>query len=227
MSGLTASRQKVKSSYDRMSKWYDLFTWGEKKHVQAGLEMLDAREGERVLEPGFGTGRGILSLARSVGPAGKVYGLDISDGMVKITRKKLERAGLAGRVELWCGDAVDIPLEDESCNAVFASFTLELFREEEIPEVLSQCRRVLRRGGRISVVSMSSRGPEGMMVRLYGWAHRKFPDYVDCRPIQAGAYMEDSGFKIVNRREASEFGLPVDIILAVKGNDTVAKPRGQ
>jgi ubiquinone/menaquinone biosynthesis C-methylase UbiE len=74
ISRVTRSKEEAKESYDKISKWYDpLAGTFEKKFRNAGLEMLNAREGEKVLEPGFGTGHGILSLAQSIGTSGKVY----------------------------------------------------------------------------------------------------------------------------------------------------------
>jgi SAM-dependent methyltransferase len=100
------SKEAAKTSYNRMSKVYDLLTGGsEKKYEDIGLESLNARAGETVLEIGFGTGKALVSLARLVEPGGRVYGLDISEGMLAVAQRRLLKAGLSDRVEIKCGDA--------------------------------------------------------------------------------------------------------------------------
>jgi len=219
-SRVTRSREQARQSYNSMSRFYSLLSNGsEKKFVKTAIEgFLKPRAGERVLEPGFGSGQVLVALARAVGEEGKAYGIDISDGMVEVTRKRLAREGLEGRVELTRGDAAALPYEDGFFDAVFMSFTLELFDAPEIPVVLRECRRVLKDGGRICVASMSDRGKHGTMMKLYVWSHKKFPNFIDCRPIHARAFVEEAGFEVTGYEIMSMWGLPVEIVLGRKGS---------
>jgi len=174
------------------------------------------REGEKVLEIGFGTGHCLLALAQSVGSSGKVYGLDISEGMRNITYSRIEEAGLAQRVELKLGDAIKLPFEGNSIDAIFASFTLELFDTFEIPVVLQQCKKVLKSRGRICVVALSRKGKDSFAVKLYKWFHARLPNYIDCRPLYVQKTIEDAGFIILDAMTASLWGIPVEIVLAQK-----------
>ncbi len=211
------SKQVAKRSYDRMSRWYDtLASSSEWRYTRRGLAMLDAQPGERVLEIGFGTGNAILELGKCVGRSGLVAGIDISEGMLKVAMRKLERAKIESRVRLECGDGVELPFDDSEFNAIFISFTLELFDTPEIPLVLKGCHRVLSQDGRLVVVAMVQQGRDNIAVRMYKWAHQKLPDYVDCRPILLRPALQDAGFKLEDFSEHSMWGLPVEIVLARK-----------
>ena len=218
------SKEDAKNSYNKMSKWYDLLAGhSEKRFRNVGLQKLNIREGEKVLEIGFGTGHCILSLARSVGDTGKTYGLDLSESMLMITALLIKKAGLSEKVDLQCGDALNLSYPELYFDAVFTSFTLELFDTPEIPLVLEQCRRVLKKDGRICVVAMSKKEKQGPMVKLYEWLHEKFPNYIDCRPIFVRQSLESAHFKIVDTTMMSLFGLDVEIVLANKTGEQKAK----
>jgi len=213
---IAMSRQETKGNYDRLSKYYDLFARFERKYREAGLRKLDARGGEMVLEIGFGTGHCILALAQAVGDRGRVYGIDISEGMCNVAQARVNKAGLSQKVNLHCGDATRLPFEADIFDAIFMSFALELFDAPEIPTVLGECQRVLRNGGRICVVAMSQGSKHTNMLGLYEFFHKRFPKYVDCRPIFASKTLEKTGFRIQDAVEMSMWGLPVEIVLAKK-----------
>jgi demethylmenaquinone methyltransferase/2-methoxy-6-polyprenyl-1,4-benzoquinol methylase len=211
------SRAETKAFYDKISHVYDLLAeHSEGPMRRAGLDKLNARPGEKVLEIGCGTGHSLVSLAQAVGPTGKVYGLDLSQGMLDLARANLLKAGFPcapeGRVELACGDGMQLPYPSDSLDAIFMSFTLELFDTPEIPKVLAECKRVLRPGGRLMVVAVSKEGEGGVIVRIYEWTHRHFPNLVDCRPIFVRQSLEAAGFRI-DSTEKKSMWVPVEITL--------------
>jgi ubiquinone/menaquinone biosynthesis C-methylase UbiE len=215
ISRVTRSKKEARTSYDRMSRWYDMLAGSsELKYEQIGLQNLKIQEGENVLEVGFGTGQCLPSLAHSVGDSGTVYGIDISAGMLDVVLERVKKAGVLNRVELVIGDGETLPFRTDFFDVIFMSFTLELFDTPEIPVVLSECRRVLQKGGRIGVVAMSKKGSSGIMVDLYEWAHKALPRYVDCRPIYVREALEEAHFHILDDVVMSMWGLPVEILEA-------------
>ena len=61
---------------------------------------------------------------------------------------------------------------------------------------------------------MSKENKASLLVKLYEWAHSKFPKYVDCRPIYVEQSVKDAGFKICLSETHKLSGLPVKIVLA-------------
>ncbi len=211
------SKEEAKRFYDRISRVYDYLTGAfEQKYAEMAVERLSVEESETVLEIGFGPGHCLKRLAESVGKTGKVYGVDISSGMLEVTRRRLDKARLMDRVKLYCGDAASLPYGDNTFDAAFMSFTLELFDTPEIPRLLEEVKRVLKPKGRIGVASMSKENGESLLLRLYEWAHRKWPKYVDCRPIYLEQSLRDAGYEIRKKEKVKLFGLPGEIVVAVK-----------
>ncbi len=212
---VSRSKAEAKQSYNQMSRWYDMISGSsEKKYRDLGLLKLKAASGEQILEIGYGTGHCILTLAQSVGSGGKVCGVDISEGMLAISQKRVDQAGFSERVDLRVTDAVSLPFAASHFDAIFTSFTLELFDTPEIPQVLKACHNVLRPGGRMVVVCLAKKA--GVAVDIYEWFHEKMPIAVDCRPILAQNDLAEAGFSIREVDSLLMWGLPVEIILAEK-----------
>ncbi len=208
------TKEQAKRTYDKISRIYDLITGPfERKFRDMGLNQLDVKEGETVLEIGFGTGHCLEEIAKRVGENGKAYGIDISSRMLDITRKRMEKKRLADTVELYCGDAMSMPYEDNMFDVVFMSFTLELFDTPEIPAVLKEIKRVLKPKGRLGVVSMSKEDGESWLLKAYEWIHKNFPVIADCRPIYVEKSIRDAGYSIKSREKIKLFGLPGEIVV--------------
>ncbi|HEX4606997.1 MAG TPA: methyltransferase domain-containing protein [Urbifossiella sp.] len=203
--------------YDRIATAYDLIAdANERAARQAGVRALGLTGGEVVLELGFGTGNEILDLAGLVGPTGRVAGIDISPGMLAVANRKLAAAAPATAVDLRTGDARALPFGDGEFDAVYTSFTLELFPAEDIPTVLAEARRVLKPGGRIGVVSMATvRAGDraSALEHAYVWMHRHFPHLVDCRPIDTDGVVAAAGFRVAGVTDLEIWTMPVRVVV--------------
>jgi demethylmenaquinone methyltransferase/2-methoxy-6-polyprenyl-1,4-benzoquinol methylase len=210
------SKEETRAFYNKIAKVYDLLAERSEQPVRrAGLAMLDARPGEKVLEIGFGTGHSLITLAQAIGPSGRVFGIDLSEKMVQAAQQLAREKGLEKRIELACGDALHLPYAAETLDGIFMSFTLELFDTPEIPLVLAECRRVLKTGGRMVVVGMSRVAPNGLVTEIFEWTHRHFPNYLDCRPILVRQALEDAGFRTRDHK-ITKMWVNVEIVRAQK-----------
>ena len=209
----------TKSFYDRISHSYDLLA-DSNEHVarEKGLSALGIDEGEKVLEIGYGTGHSLVALAESAGITGLIYGVDISDGMKKVSEKRVTAAGVADRVNLSVANTPPLPFKDHTFDAVSMSFTLELFPLETIPEVLQEIKRVLKPGGRLGVVSMAlpkEGEKDSFLEKTYKWMHQHFPHIVDCQPINAAGFLKDAGFSIKEENNLDIWTMPVAVLVGI------------
>lgn len=206
--------------YDRIANAYDVIAHSsERKSAEKGLAALKVTAGERVLEIGYGTGHALVTLARATGPEGEVCGVDVSTGMHRVTLELLESLDLKRNVDLRVGTVPPIGFEEESFDAVFLSFTLELFPDVVIDEVVGEISRVLKPGGRCGVVAMAKpRGEEEdtPLEEAYVWMHRHFPHIVDCHPIDVEKTLEKGGFEIAHSVHDEIWTMPVAIVVGTK-----------
>jgi ubiquinone/menaquinone biosynthesis C-methylase UbiE len=210
------TREQTKAYYNKIGRFYDMLAErSEAPMRKAGIDLLKANDGETILEIGFGTGHALVALAESVGPHGNVFGIDLSDKMVRLAKQNLDTAGLLKRTRLLCCDAAMLPYAANTMDAIFMSFTLELFDTPDIPQVLSDCKRILQPGGRIVVVGMSKEGTQNPFVLAFEWIHKNFPNLVDCRPIYVRRALAAAGFKI-KKALKKRMWVPVEIVLGMK-----------
>ena len=157
-----SDRDSIARRYDRLAPYIKLFEWlfwmptGFRRRAVHALEL---RSGDRVLEIGCGTGRNLGFLRDAVGPNGRVYGVDLSAGMLAKSQELAERNGWRN-VSLICSEALDYRAPEPLDGVLFSlSYNTMPHHHAVLQHALAQ----LRPGGRIVV--MDAKLPSGRFGR--------------------------------------------------------------
>lgn len=112
------------------------------------VELAVPRPGEVCVDLGSGRGHDVLRLADEVGPTGFAWGIDVSDGMIRASRRMADKLGV--RNATFAQAELDkLPLESGSVDLVISNCTLNHVADKHA--VWSEIFRVLRPGGRFVV----------------------------------------------------------------------------
>lgn len=107
---------------------------------------------EKVLDIGCGPGTLSTEAARRI-PKGKLVGIDLSENMISLARKLIARLNTEN-VEFMTGDGLSLKFEDNSFDVVFSSNAFPWVGNQV--KFLAEARRVLRPGGKLGIVSLST-----------------------------------------------------------------------
>jgi ubiquinone/menaquinone biosynthesis C-methylase UbiE len=168
------------------------------------MALANPQRGERVLEVACGTGALTCVVAQSIGPNGRVVGLDLSAEMLAEARKiRLDPSSIAP-IEWREGDVNAIPFENETFDIVFCNFGLMFFPDRVA--ALKEMRRVLKPDGRLALAVWGSIAKcPGQMAMKQSW-ERHFTDEAGLFDAQHSlgnpeivlSLIQDAGFRDVS-----------------------------
>ena len=130
--------------YDPIVRW----TTRESAFKAALVARLDAREGERILDLGCGTGTLAIAIAQSA-PAAVMAGIDADDSMLARAQAKQVRCGTS--IQWHRGFAQSLPFEAGAFDAVVSSLFFHHLRRPDKRAALAEVARVIRPGGRLLI----------------------------------------------------------------------------
>lgn len=149
-------KEQVTKMFDTISGEYDqlnrVISFGIDVKWRKNLINLVAKENPKsVLD--IATGTGDLAIMLTKTSAEKIIGLDISEGMLAVGRKKITEQGLENRIEMVLADSEKIPFEDNTFDAITVSFGIRNF--EHLEQGLAEIFRVLKPGGQFVILETS------------------------------------------------------------------------
>lgn len=150
--------EQVEQMFDSIAPAYDFMnramTLGiDKLWRKKAVKMVAKSQPQSILDVATGTGDLAITLARAISGA-QITGIDLSEGMISVGRKKIEKAGLQERITLRAGDCLQMPFEDNRFDSLTVAYGVRNFAD--IPAGLREMQRVIRPGGMVCIVELST-----------------------------------------------------------------------
>jgi demethylmenaquinone methyltransferase / 2-methoxy-6-polyprenyl-1,4-benzoquinol methylase len=163
---------QVRAMFDRIAGVYDrmnsVMTAGlHHRWRERAADLAAVGPGDRVLDVATGTGDLAIELARRVAPGGEVVGSDFSVAMLERARQK------ASEIRWEHGNALALPYDDGEFAAVTVGFGARNF--SDLGRGLREMARVVRRGGRVVVLEITSPGRPPLSTFFGVWFDRIVP----------------------------------------------------
>ncbi|MBC7535309.1 MAG: bifunctional demethylmenaquinone methyltransferase/2-methoxy-6-polyprenyl-1,4-benzoquinol methylase UbiE [Ferruginibacter sp.] len=155
-----SKKEQVAGMFDDIACKYDFLN----RFLSAGIDLRWRKKAigylkdiapKKILDVATGTADVAIMAAHLLNPD-KITGIDISDGMLEVGRKKIEKLRLTDRIELLNGDSEAINFNDNTFDAVTVAFGVRNFQHLE--KGLSEILRVLKPGGKLVVLEFSKPG---------------------------------------------------------------------
>lgn len=150
-------KEQVEKMFDTISGNYDdlnrLISFGtDLKWRKKVLKHIINHQPESILDIATGTGDLAIKFAEKT-KASKIVGLDLSEGMLSVARKKVNDTELENKVKFIKGDSEALPFDENSFNAITVSFGIRNF--DNLEKGLSEIFRVLKPNGALIILETS------------------------------------------------------------------------
>jgi demethylmenaquinone methyltransferase / 2-methoxy-6-polyprenyl-1,4-benzoquinol methylase len=205
---------QIAGKYDFMNRF--LSAGIDKSWRKKAIKQLMKDKPQHVLDVATGTGDMALMAAKIMRPE-KIIGIDISEGMLEIGRKKVLAAQLKTNIDLLKGDSETINFADNTFDAVMVAFGVRNF--ENLQQGLKEILRVMKPGARLVVLEFS-KPKDGLIRSLYSWYMSKLAPSIAKlfrQNKKAYQYLNESSMAFPERQ------LFVDILKGVGYSDTYFK----
>jgi demethylmenaquinone methyltransferase/2-methoxy-6-polyprenyl-1,4-benzoquinol methylase len=151
-----SKKEQVATMFDKISGNYDnlnrVISFGiDVKWRKKVLQLVAKTNPENILD--IATGTGDLAILMAKTNAKKIIGLDISEGMLEVGKRKIIEKGLSKTIEMVLGDSENMPFEDHFFDAITVAFGVRNF--EHLEKGLSEILRVLKPGGIFVILETS------------------------------------------------------------------------
>jgi len=168
-----SKKEEVAEMFNRISGRYDFLNHFLSVGIDKGwrrkaIKMLAEVEPKRILDIASGTGDFAIA-ALKLNPT-EVIGMDISEGMLEVGRKKMEKLGVSSVVDMRLGDSEALPFEDNYFDGLTVGFGVRNY--ENLEKGLSEMLRVVRPGGKLIILEFSK--PKKFPVKQYYAFHSKY-----------------------------------------------------
>ena len=152
----TGKKEQVAKMFNNISRRYDflnhLLSMGiDRTWRKTAIRLLKSRQPQFMLDVATGTGDFAVQ-AMTLNPR-KVIGIDISEGMLNVGRKKIEKFKLSHKIELLQGDSEQLQFPENTFDAVTVGFGVRNF--EDLEKGLREIFRVLKPGAMLVVLEFS------------------------------------------------------------------------